>query len=110
MAGIRTPVNITQMAEVFPAAYRELLDTTQGLEQHYQNMQDIEFTIQQRRLFILQTRNGERTGGAALRIAVEMVNEGLVAKSDAVNSLVEPRHLGQLLHSSSKMSPVTGTG
>ncbi len=108
VAGIRTPVNITQMAEVFPAAYRELLDTTQGLEQHYQNMQDIEFTIQQRRLFILQTRNGERTGGAALRIAVEMVNEGLVAKSDAVNSLVEPRHLGQLLHS--QFEDVTGYG
>ena len=98
VAGIRTPVNIARMAEVFPPAYQELLDTTHGLEQHYQNMQDIEFTIQQGRLFILQTRNGERTGAAAVKIAVEMVNEGLVAKSNAVNGLVEPRHLDQLLH------------
>ena len=98
VAGIRTPVNIARMAEVFPPAYQELVDTTHGLEQHYQNMQDIEFTIQQGRLFILQTRNGERTGSAALKIAVDMVNEGLVEKSNAVSGLVEPRHLDQLLH------------
>ena len=98
VAGIRTPVNIDRMEEVFPQAYRELLETTSGLERHYQNIQDIEFTIQQNRLFILQTRNGERTGAAALKIAVDMVNEGLVEKSIAVNTLVEPRHLGQLLH------------
>ncbi len=98
VAGIRTPVNIDKMVKVFPEAYRELLETTNGLEQHYQNMQDIEFTIQQNRLFILQTRNGERTGAAALKIAVDMVNEGLVEKSTAVSRLVEPRHLGQLLH------------
>ena len=98
VAGIRTPLNIARMAEVFPPAYQELVDTTHGLEQHYQNMQDIEFTIQQGRLFILQTRNGERTGSAALKIAVDMVNEGLVEKSNAVSGLVEPRHLDQLLH------------
>ena len=106
VAGIRTPVNIAEMADVFPRAYRELLETTHGLEQHYQNMQDIEFTIQQEKLFILQTRNGERTGTAAVKIAVDMVNEGLVAKSNAVNGLVEPRHLEQLLHSQFK--DVTG--
>ena len=98
VAGIRTPEDIEQMESEFPAAYKELLETTHRLEQHYANMQDIEFTIQDQRLFILQTRSGKRTGTAAVKIAVDMVEEGLVEPKTAVRDLVEPRHLDQLLH------------
>lgn len=98
VAGIRTPLDIVKMAKVFPDSYQELLATTSRLEKHYKNMQDIEFTIQKNQLFILQTRNGERTGAAAVKIAVDMVNEELVKKSTAIRILVEPRHLNQLLH------------
>lgn len=98
VAGIRTPEDIQQMADEFPQAYRELVEVTNRLEKHYKNMQDIEFTVQDGRLFILQTRNGKRTGTAALKIAVDMVEEGLVDKATAVRDLVEPLHLDQLLH------------
>ncbi len=98
VAGIRTPEDIAHMADHFPAAYAELVETTERLEKHYCNMQDIEFTIQDEHLFLLQTRNGKRTGASALRIAVDMVEEGLITKETAVRDLVEPRHLDQLLH------------
>ena len=98
VAGIRTPEDITQMAAEFPQAYEELVETTERLEQHYKNMQDIEFTVQDQRLFILQTRNGKRTGPAAIKVAVDMVREGLVDETTAVRDLVEPTHLDQLLH------------
>jgi len=98
VAGIRTPEDIDQMAVEFPQAYKELLQVTRQLEQHYKNMQDIEFTVQEQRLFILQTRNGKRTGTSAIKIAVDMVREGLVDKETAVRDLVEPTHLDQLLH------------
>lgn len=98
VAGIRTPEDISQMAEEFPAAYKQLVGVTQRLEKHYHNMQDIEFTVQDGSLFILQTRNGKRTGAAAVKIAVDMVQEGLVSSKDAVRDLVEPGHLDQLLH------------
>src|SRR5690606_8875273 len=98
VAGIRTPEDIDQMAVEFPQAYKELLQVTRQLEQHYRNMQDIEFTVQDQRLFILQTRNGKRTGTAAVKIAVDMVREGLVDEKTAVAELVEPRHIDQLLH------------
>lgn len=98
VAGIRTPISIDKLKEMMPESYSELLTHTHRLEQHYKNMQDIEFTIQQGRLFILQTRSGKRTGPAAIRIAVDMVDEGLVLKDDAVMRLVEPLHLDQLLH------------
>ncbi len=98
VAGIRTPEDIDQMASEFPQAYKELVTVTHRLEQHYHNMQDIEFTVQDQRLFILQTRNGKRTGSAAIKIAVDMVREGLVDEQAAVAELVEPRHLDQLLH------------
>ncbi|RMH63807.1 MAG: pyruvate, phosphate dikinase [Bacteroidetes bacterium] len=98
VAGIRTPEPISQMADEFPQAYRELVEVTNRLEKHYKNMQDIEFTVQEGRLFILQTRNGKRTGPAAIKIAVDMVREGLVTKEEAVRDLVEPQHLDQLLH------------
>ncbi len=98
VAGIRTPEDISEMANEFPKAYEELVDVTNRLEEHYKNMQDIEFTVQDQRLFILQTRNGKRTGPAALKIAVDMVRDGLVEEASAVRELVEPTHLDQLLH------------
>ncbi len=98
VAGIRTPEPIDQMAQEFPQPYRELVQLTNRLENHYRNMQDIEFTVQEGKLYILQTRNGKRTGQAAIRIAVEMVQEGLTDKKTAVRDLVEPGHLDQLLH------------
>src|SRR5690606_19828675 len=93
VAGIRTPEPIEGMATTFPQAYEELVEATKRLELHYKNMQDIEFTVQRGRLFLLQTRNGKRTGAAAIQIAVDMVNEGLVDKKSAVSGLVEPGHL-----------------
>jgi len=98
VAGIRTPEPIEHMATSFPSAFRELVETTNRLEKHYKNMQDIEFTIQDHKLFMLQTRSGKRTGAAAVKIAVDMVREGLVDTRSAVRDLVEPRHLDQLLH------------
>jgi len=98
VAGIRTPEPISEMANEFPQAYRELVETTQRLEKHYKNMQDIEFTVQAGKLFMLQTRNGKRTGAAAVKVAVDLVREGLVDESTAVADLVEPAHLDQLLH------------
>ncbi|MEM1096888.1 MAG: pyruvate, phosphate dikinase [Bacteroidota bacterium] len=98
VAGIRTPRPIDEMTEVMPKSYDEIIEITNTLEKHYKNVQDIEFTIQEGKLFILQTRNGKRTGAAAVKIAVDMVNEGLVEKAAAVRDLVEPGHLDQLLH------------
>lgn len=98
VAGIRTPKDIKELEEIMPAAYKKLKVLNRKLEGHYGNMQDIEFTIQNDQLFILQTRNGKRTGKAAVRIANEMVAEGVISKHDAVLKLVEPNHLDQLLH------------
>ena len=98
VAGIRTPKPIADMAAEFPEPHAQLLELTTQLEKHYQNMQDIEFTIQDESLYILQTRNGKRTGRAALKTAVDMVSEGLTDKVAAVRDLVEPGHLDQLLH------------
>jgi len=100
VAGIRTPKPIAEMEKVLPHAFKELVDATQKLERHYQNMQDIEFTIQEGELFMLQTRNGKRTGPAALKIAIDMVDEKLVEPTLAVKELVQPEHLDQLLHPS----------
>lgn len=98
VAGIRTPRNINELKNDMPKSYEELVAVTQKLEEHYQDMQDIEFTIQQSELFILQTRNGKRTGAAAVKIAVDMVEEELITEKGAVQKLVEPGHLDQLLH------------
>ncbi len=98
VAGIRTPEDISRLKEEMPGPYDELLRWTRKLEEHYQDMQDIEFTIQEGTLYILQTRSGKRTGTAAVKIAVDMVAEGLVDKRRAVGKLVEPRHLDQLMH------------
>ena len=115
VAGIRTPEPIDQMEARFPEAYRQLVETAERLEKHYHDMQDIEFTVQMGALYILQTRSGKRTGAAAVKIAVEMVNDGLAEKEHAVGKMVEPRHVDQLLHprfadESSYKSHVIGKG
>jgi pyruvate,orthophosphate dikinase len=97
VAGIRTPLDIEEMALAFPDAYRELLDTKERLERHYREMQDIEFTVQRGKLYLLQTRTGKRTAAASVRIAEEMVGEGLIEQREAVTR-VQPRQLDQLLH------------
>ncbi|TVQ15391.1 MAG: pyruvate, phosphate dikinase [Balneolaceae bacterium] len=98
VAGIRTPEPITSLKKVMPDSYKEIETIATNLEKHYKNMQDIEFTIQSGKLFILQTRNGKRTGQAAIRIATDMVDEKLITTEMAVRDLVEPQHLDQLLH------------
>lgn len=97
VAGIRTPENITTLESIMPEVYKEYLETSERLEQHYTEMQDMEFTIQDGELFILQTRTGKRTAHAAVKIAVDLVNEGLIDKETAVTR-VEPAALDQLLH------------
>lgn len=97
VAGIRTPKELTEMAEEMPAAYKQFNQIATQLEKHYHDMQDIEFTIEQDKLYILQTRTGKRTGAAAVRIAVEMVKEKMIDKETAVLR-VEPNQLEQLLH------------
>ena len=98
VAGIRTPLPIDDLCAILPKAYNQLVETGERLESHYRDMQDLEFTIQEGRLFMLQTRAGKRTGHAAVRIAVEMVNEKLIDKATAVMR-VPPNDLDQLLHS-----------
>ena len=97
VAGIRTPEPIAHLEQVMPEAYRQLVEITSSLEQHYKDMQDFEFTIQEGKLYMLQTRNGKRTGPAAVRLAVEMCEEGLIDKKTAVMR-VAPSQLDQLLH------------
>jgi pyruvate,orthophosphate dikinase len=97
VAGIRTPLHVDEMARRFPAAYAELLETKDRLETHFRDMQDIEFTIERGKLFLLQTRTGKRTAAAAVRIAGEMVAEQLIAPTDAVRRVVADQ-LDQLLH------------
>jgi pyruvate,orthophosphate dikinase len=97
VAGIRTPRPISELETVMPDAYQQLFDITKRLEKHYKDMQDFEFTIEDHKLYMLQTRNGKRTGPAAVRIAVEMMKEGLLSKKEAVLR-VAPDQLDQLLH------------
>jgi pyruvate,orthophosphate dikinase len=97
VAGIRTPEPISHLREVMPEAYDQLVEITTSLEKHYKDMQDFEFTIQEGKLYMLQTRNGKRTGAAALRVAVEMMEESLIDKKTAVLR-VAPSQLDQLLH------------
>lgn len=97
VAGIRTPSPLQSLEEQSPTLYRELKDFTDRLEKHYKDIQDFEFTIQEGNLYMLQTRNGKRTGFAAVKIAVDMVEEGLIDKKEALR-LVEPESLNQLLH------------
>ena len=97
VAGTRTPLNIDDMADRLPEAYKDLIDTQERLEHHYRDMQDLEFTVERGKLYLLQTRNGKRTAAAAVRIARDMVNEGLIDKIEAVKR-VPAAHLDQLLH------------
>ncbi len=98
VAGIRTPEPIANMKKRMPEAYDKLRAYTRKLEQHYCDMQDVEFTVQEGTLYILQTRNGKRTGAAALKIAVDLVRDGVVSKKTAISKLVEAEHIDQLLH------------
>src|SRR5688500_5997521 len=97
VAGIRTPLAIGDMATELPEAYRELLITQDRLERHFREMQDIEFTVERGKLYLLQTRTGKRTATAAIRIATEMVGEGLIEPREAI-ARVPPQQLDQLLH------------
>jgi pyruvate,orthophosphate dikinase len=97
VAGIRTPLPISQLETLMPAVYNQLREITTSLEKHYRDVQDFEFTVQDGKLYMLQTRNGKRTGPAAVRIAVDMVGEGLIDKKEAVLR-VDPQQLDQLLH------------
>ncbi|HEY4695922.1 MAG TPA: pyruvate, phosphate dikinase [Candidatus Hydromicrobium sp.] len=97
VAGIRTPQHISRLKEEMPEIYKQLIDIRKKLEEHYRDMQDIEFTIQEGKLYILQTRTGKRTAAAALQIAVDMVEQGYIDKKTAVTR-VEPQMLDQLLH------------
>ncbi|WP_211287592.1 pyruvate, phosphate dikinase [Isoptericola jiangsuensis] len=97
VAGIRTPRPLAEMEQVLPGAYRELLDTMARLEQHYGDMQDIEFTVDDEHLYLLQTRTGKRTAAAALKVARDLVAEGVIDRATALRRL-EPGQLDQLLH------------
>ena len=97
VAGIRTPQSIDTLKEVMPECYEEFSKICKILENHYKDMQDMEFTIEDGKLFMLQTRNGKRTATAALKIAVDMVNEGMITKEEALLK-VDPKQLDQLLH------------
>ena len=97
VAGVRTPMPIAQMAEKFPEAYKEFLEICDKLEKHYRDMQDMEFTVEHGKLYMLQTRNGKRTAQAALKIACDLVDEGMRTEQEAV-LMIDPRNLDTLLH------------
>ena len=97
VAGVRTPMPIAQMAEKFPEAFAQFQNVCQTLENHYRDMQDMEFTVENGKLFMLQTRNGKRTAQAALKIACDLVDEGMIDEKQAV-LMIDPRNLDTLLH------------
>ena len=97
VAGIRTPRPIEELEEVMPDCYKEFIEISNKLESYYKDMQDMEFTIQEGKLYFLQTRKGKRTAAAAVRNAVEMVDEGLITKKEALLR-VDPNKLDELLH------------
>jgi pyruvate, orthophosphate dikinase len=97
VAGIRTPQPLAEMQQKLPAAFEQLLDTMRRLEEHYRDMQDIEFTVEDNELYLLQTRSAKRTAAAAVKAAVDMVGEGLISREDAVQR-IDPAQLDQLLH------------
>ena len=97
VAGVRTPQTIDQLAEVMPEAYQQFVDIAQKLEYHYRDMQDMEFTIENKKLYMLQTRNGKRTAAAALKIACDLVDEGMITEEEAV-CMIDPKSLDSLLH------------
>ena len=97
VAGVRTPMPIAEMAEKFPEAFKQFNEVCAILEDHYRDMQDMEFTVEDGKLYMLQTRNGKRTAKAALKIACDLVDEGMIDKKQAV-AMIDPRHLDTLLH------------
>jgi len=97
VAGIRTPKKIDELKDILPEVYEQFLDVAQTLEDHYLDMQDIEFTVERGKLYMLQTRTGKRTAFAAIRVAVDMVDEGIISKSEALLR-IQPNQLDQLLH------------
>ena len=97
VAGVRTPQPIAQLQEVMPEVYNQFVEICHTLENHYRDMQDMEFTIEDRKLFMLQTRNGKRTASAALKIACDLVDEGMISDKEAV-AMIDPRTLDMLLH------------
>ena len=97
VAGVRTPMPIAQMADKFPAAYEQFVNVCKTLEDHYRDMQDMEFTVENEKLYMLQTRNGKRTAQAALKIACDLVDEGMIDEKKAV-LMIDPRNLDTLLH------------
>ncbi len=96
VSGVRTPKHITELEKIMPEVYKELRDITSRMEKHYRDMQDFEFTIQDGKLYMLQTRNGKRTGLAAVKAAIDMVEEGLITKEEAIFR-VEPNQLYDFL-------------
>ena len=97
VAGVRTPMPIAEMAEKFPEAYEEFVKVCSILEDHYRDMQDMEFTVEHGKLYMLQCRNGKRTASAALKIACDLVDEGMISEQQAV-AMIDPRNLDTLLH------------
>ena len=97
VAGVRTPMPISQMAEKFPEAFEQFKNVCRTLEDHYRDMQDMEFTVENGKLYMLQTRNGKRTAHAALKIACDLVDEGMISEKEAV-AMIDPRNLDTLLH------------
>ena len=114
VAGVRTPQSIEQLAEVMPEAYAQFVDICHKLEYHYRDMQDMEFTIENKKLYMLQTRNGKRTAAAAMKIACDLVDEGMITEEEAV-AMIDPKSLDALLHptfdaAALKKAKVIGTG
>ena len=97
VAGVRTPQKIDQLKEVMPEVYNQFVEICNTLENHYRDMQDMEFTIEDKKLYMLQTRNGKRTAAAALKIACDLVDEGMISEEEAV-LMIDPRNLDTLLH------------
>ncbi len=97
VAGVRTPMPITQMEQEFPEAYKDFINVCKTLEDHYHDMQDMEFTVENKKLYMLQCRNGKRTAPAALKIACDLVDEGMKTEEEAV-AMIDPRNLDTLLH------------
>ena len=97
VAGVRTPMHISEMEQKFPEAFKQFNDVCKRLEDHYKDMQDMEFTVEHGKLFMLQTRNGKRTAQAALKIACDLVDEGMRTEKEAV-AMIDPRNLDTLLH------------
>ena len=97
VAGVRTPQHIDHLKEVMPEVYAQFVNICDTLEKHYHDMQDMEFTIEDKKLYMLQTRNGKRTPAAALKIACDLIDEGMIDEKQAV-LMIEPRNLDALLH------------